>query len=45
MALVPGLARVGERTVRAEGADAAAALGTLWRGITEAFREPAAWLA
>ncbi len=44
MALVPGLERVGARTVRAEGHDAAAALGTLWHGITEAFKEPAAWL-
>ena len=45
MALVPGLERVGARTVRAEGRDAAAAFGTLWHGITEAFKEPAAWLA
>ncbi len=45
MALVPGLARVGERTVRVEAASATAALSTLWHGIHEAFREPAAWLA
>ena len=45
MRLVPGLTRVGERTLRAEGPDAAGVLGTLWHGITEAFREPAAWLA
>lgn len=45
MALVPGLARVGPRTVRAEGPEAATVFGTLWHGITEAFKEPAAWLA
>ncbi len=45
MRLVPGLTRVGERTLRAEGPDASHVLGTLWQGITEAFREPAAWLA
>jgi D-amino peptidase len=45
MSLVPGLARVGERTVRVEAADATSALSTLWHGITEAFKDPAGWLA
>ncbi len=45
MALVPGLQRVGERTVRVSAPDASRALATLWHGVTEAFKEPAAWLA
>ncbi len=45
MGLVPGLRRVGERTVRVEAASASEALATLWHGINEAFREPATWLA
>lgn len=45
MAYVPGLERVGERTVRVVAPTASAALATLWHGINEAFREPAAWLA
>jgi hypothetical protein len=40
----PGLTRVGERRVRAEASTARDALATLWRGITEAFHEPAGWL-
>ncbi len=45
MALVAGLERVGERTVRVVAPTATQALSTLWHGINEAFREPAAWLA
>ncbi len=44
MALVPGLERIGERTLEARAATATQALSTLWRGVAEAFHEPAAWL-
>ena len=40
----PGLERIGERRVRATSDRARDALGPLWRGISEAFHEPAAWL-
>lgn len=40
----PGLERIGERRVRIEASDVRAALSGLWRGVTEAFHEPAAWL-
>ena len=40
----PGLVRIGERRVRCEADDVRAALSGLWRGITEAFHEPSAWL-
>lgn len=44
MALVPGLERIGERRLRVVHAEVTVALSTLWRGITEAFKEPADWL-
>lgn len=44
MALVPGLERTGERTLQAQATTATQALSTLWRGVAEAFHEPAAWL-
>ena len=44
MSLVPGLERVGPVALRVEAPDAMTAISTLWRAITEAFREPAAWL-
>jgi hypothetical protein len=44
MALVPGLERIGERRLRVVHAEVTVALSTLWRGVTEAFKEPADWL-
>lgn len=44
MALVPGIERIGPRRIRATQADAQSALSTLWRCVTEAFKEPADWL-
>ena len=44
MMLVPGLARIGPRHVRAQADSPSEALSTLWRGVTEAFKEPAGWL-
>jgi D-amino peptidase len=44
MNLVPGIERVGERTVRCVHPEAREALSTLWRCVTEAFKEPADWL-
>ncbi len=40
----PGLERIGERRVRIAAGSAPDAISTLWRAITEAFHEPAAWL-
>jgi hypothetical protein len=40
----PDLERIGERRVRATAGDVREALSRLWRGIAEAFHEPAAWL-
>lgn len=44
MLAAPGLKRIGERRVRIETSDVRTALSGLWRGISEAFHEPAAWL-
>jgi len=44
MLATPGLERIGERRVRFEAADVRDALSGLWRGVSEAFHEPAAWL-
>ncbi|MBM4360071.1 MAG: M55 family metallopeptidase [Deltaproteobacteria bacterium] len=44
MVAAPDLERIGERRVRATAGDAREALSRLWRGIAEAFHEPAAWL-
>jgi D-amino peptidase len=40
----PDLERIGERRVRCVADDVRDALSGLWRGITEAFHEPSAWL-
>jgi D-amino peptidase len=40
----PGLERIGDRRVQATATDVQDALSTLWRGVTEAFHEPAGWL-
>ena len=40
----PDLVRVGERRVQTVQANVSDALSVLWRGITEVFHEPAAWL-
>jgi len=45
MSLVPGVEQIGERRIRCVQPDAATALSTLWRAITEAFKEPADWLS
>lgn len=44
MGLVAGLERTGERELTARAASATAALTAVWRGVTEAFHEPAGWL-
>lgn len=44
MVAAPDLERIGERRVRTRAPDVREALSRLWRGIAEAFHEPAAWL-
>jgi D-amino peptidase len=44
MAIVPGLERTGERELMARAATATEALSTVWRGVAQAFHEPAGWL-
>ena len=44
MLMVPGIERIGSRRIRTHQPDAQLALSTLWRAVTEAFKEPADWL-
>lgn len=44
MDIVPGLERTGERELTARAATATDALSTVWRGVAQAFHEPAGWL-
>lgn len=44
LAAAPGLERIGDRRLRTVAPTAREALSTLWRGVTEAFHEPQAWL-
>ncbi len=44
MEIVPELERIGPRRVRVRATDPRDAFSALWRGITEAFHEPAGWL-
>lgn len=44
MAILAGLERTGERELTARAATASDALSMVWRGVAQAFHEPAGWL-